>query len=556
MIQPVTSKDRTVKERSYHTTNVVKDKICVLCSENHTLCHCKEFIKMDITQRNNYVKDKQLCFNCLLPGHSVYKCKIPVTCRVCRRRHHSLLHRSEKSKDNAETEPIQPSTSQQEANKETITTLHIGIGASGKALLATALVKAKGKDGQTTMLRVLVDQGSQASFISEKATQLLKLQRKTIYGTVTGVGSMQAPIKHVVQLNIFSRRKPEFNMHVEAYVMSKQLTTRIPHHTMTVHNWQHLAGLDLADPEYNSPGPIDLLLGVKEYARIVEQDLIKGPPGSPCAQKTTLGWILFGEVNTTQKEHSFLVMHHQVDVDNMLKTLWEIDTTTRRKNTKEEQLCEEIYYKTYTRNDQVLQEDLRCIIMRWRMHAICFAADIHKMYRMIMIHKEDADFQRILWRNDSNEEIKDYRLLTVTFGTTSAPYLAVKTLIQLALEERDNYPVAADITLSDFYVDDVMSGCDTVKEAIEASNQLKTMLSKGGFELKKWSSNDIELMKSMDPSNISSSIQLDINLDVPQRSPRRMLHTGEGREYTESALTARCWWSVVSTASGQDICAL
>lgn len=627
LIQPVTNKDRIIKERSYHTANVVKDKSCALCSEKHTLCHCKEFIKMDLTQRNNYVKEKQLCFNCLLPGHLVYKCKVPVTCRVCRRRHHSLLHKSEKSNDTSETELIQPSTSQQEANKEAITTLHVGIGVSGKALLATALVKAKGKDGHATLLRVLVDQGSQASFISEKATQTLKLQRKSIEGTVTGVGSMQAPIKHVVQLNILSRRKPEFNMHVEAYVMSKQLTTRIPHHTMAVHNWQHLEGLDLADPEYNNPGPIDLLLGVKEYARIVEQELIKGPPGSPCAQKTTLGWILFGEINTTQKEHSFLVMHHQVDVDNMLKTLWEIDTNTRRNNTKEEQLCEDIYHKTYSRNEQgrfivklpfktnciqstegntrdiaktrliqlerrfkkqpklkeeyekviedyknlghieevpekeiysrksvylphhpvlreekettktrivfdasckgtngislndellpgpVLQEDLRCIIMRWRMHAICFAADIQKMYRMVMIYKEDADFQRILWRNDSNDEIKDYRLLTVTFGTTSAPYLAVKTLIQLAHEERENYPVAADITLSDFYVDDVMSGCDTVEEAIEASNQLKAMLSKGSFELKKWSSNKIELMKSMDQSNISSSIQLDINLD-------------------------------------------
>lgn len=626
MIQPVTNKDRTIKERSYHAANVVKDKKCVLCSEKHTLCHCKEFIKMDIPQRHNYVKEKQLCFNCLLPGHSVYKCKVPVTCRVCRRRHHSLLHKSEKSKETTETEPIQPSTSQQEANKETITTLHVGIEASGRALLATALVKAKGKDGPATMLRVLVDQGSQASFISERATQLLKLQRKSIKGTVMGVGSMQAPIKHVVQLNILSRRR-EFNMHIEAYVMSKQLTTRIPHHTITVHNWQHLNGLELADPDYNKPGPIDLLLGVKEYAQIVEQDLIKGPPGSPCAQKTTLGWILFGEIQTSQKEHSFLVMHHQIDIDNMLKSLWEIDTTTRRKNTKEEQMCEDIYHKTYSRNEQgrfivklpfktnciqstegntrdiaktrliqlerrfkkqpklkeeyekvikdykdlghieevpekeiyskksvylphhpvlredkettktrivfdasckgtngislndellsgpVLQEDLRYIIMRWRMHAICFAADIQKMYRMIIINKEDADFQRILWRNNSNEEIKDYRLLTVTFGTTSAPYLAVKTLIQLAHEERNSYPVASDITLSDFFVDDVMSGCDTVEEAIEASNQLKAMLAKGGFELKKWSSNNIELLNSMDPSNISSNIQLDINLD-------------------------------------------
>ncbi|KAF9405399.1 hypothetical protein HW555_013845 [Spodoptera exigua] len=171
--------------------------------------------------------------------------------------------------------------SHQEDKKEAITSLHVGVGGTGRALLATALVKARGEDGNITLLRILVDQGSQASFISEKATQLLKLKRKSIEGTVTGVGSMQVPIKHVVQLNILSRGKTEFNMHVEAYVMTKQLTTRIPHHTITVHSWKHLEGLDLADPQYHRPGPIDMLLGVKEYAQRVEQNLVKGPPGSP-----------------------------------------------------------------------------------------------------------------------------------------------------------------------------------------------------------------------------------------------------------------------------------
>lgn len=45
------------------------------------------------------------------------------------------------------------------------------------ALLATAVVEATSEQGNTILLRTLIDQGSEAAFISEKATQLLKLER-------------------------------------------------------------------------------------------------------------------------------------------------------------------------------------------------------------------------------------------------------------------------------------------------------------------------------------------------------------------------------------------
>ncbi|XP_028170934.1 uncharacterized protein LOC114360418 [Ostrinia furnacalis] len=106
-------------------------------------------------------------------------------------------------------------------------------------------------------------------------------------------------------------------------------------------------------------------------------------------------------------------------------------------------------------NGPVLQEDLRSIIMRWRMHKVCFVSDIEKMYRMILIQKEDADFQRVLWRQNTSisDEVKHYRLLTVTFGTASAPYLAIKTLMQLSEDEGEDHPIAKRIIREDFYVD-------------------------------------------------------------------------------------------------------
>ncbi|KAA5655338.1 hypothetical protein F3G58_31390, partial [Pseudomonas aeruginosa] len=277
-----------------------------------------------------------------------------MSCRLCRRRHHTLLHRHQESAQTEERN--QPSASHHgvEEKEEVINSMVASHHSTKQstALLATAMVLARNEHNQTVVLRALVDQGSQASFLSEKAAQMLKLTRQPARGSIIGVGSTRTNVDHVVQLKIGSRWNPSFEINIQAYVMSKQLTTKIPSKAVTVTHWPHLEGLNLADPDYFQPGSIDLLLGVKEYAQIVQPTLIKGPPGSPCAQETNLGWILFGEIDNNRENESFLVLHHQVHIDHMLKSLWEIDNDKKRILTKEEKLCESIYESTHTRNSE------------------------------------------------------------------------------------------------------------------------------------------------------------------------------------------------------------
>lgn len=101
-----------------------------------------------------------------------------------------------------------------------------------------------------------------------------------------------------------------------------------------------------------------------------------------------------------------------------------------------------------------LQQDLASILLRWRIHKIVFMADIEKMYRFIKVNEQDWKYQRILWRESTKDPIAEYELTTVTYGTASALYLAVRTLQQLANDEKRNYPIASRTALQDFYVDD------------------------------------------------------------------------------------------------------
>ncbi|XP_075990187.1 uncharacterized protein LOC142985830 [Anticarsia gemmatalis] len=128
---------------------------------------------------------------------------------------------------------------------------------------------------------------------------------------------------------------------------------------------------------------------------------------------------------------------------------------------------------------------------------ICLVADIEKMYRQVKVSKDDIDYQRIVWREDPTTDIQHFRLLTVTFGTSCAPYLAVKTLQQVAADEGESYPLAAERVKSDFYMDDLMSGCQSETEAVEIYEQMNGLLAKGGFKLQKWSSNKVSLLEEL-----------------------------------------------------------
>ncbi|UYV66960.1 hypothetical protein LAZ67_4003455 [Cordylochernes scorpioides] len=149
-----------------------------------------------------------------------------------------------------------------------------------------------------------------------------------------------------------------------------------------------------------------------------------------------------------------------------------------------------------------------------RTFPVALSADIEKYYRQILIHPD---------RNSASDAIQEYRLTTVTYGTTFAPYLAIRTLHQLADDEAMNYPVASKIVKRDFYVDDLLTGEDAVEEA-----QIIAFLVKEGFPIRKWMYNRQKLLDSLpedlkdtnqsfdfkdDPSVKILGILWDLNLD-------------------------------------------
>ena len=119
---------------------------------------------------------------------------------------------------------------------------------------------------------------------------------------------------------------------------------------------------------------------------------------------------------------------------------------------------------------------LQDILLRFRQHRIGLTADVSKMFRMIELHPKDKDLHRFLWRHADGGNIVDCRMTRLTFGVTSSPFLACQTLHQLAEDHSSAFPQASRVVCNSFYVDDCLSGANSVEEAIHLRNQLNDLM--------------------------------------------------------------------------------
>ena len=142
-----------------------------------------------------------------------------------------------------------------------------------------------------------------------------------------------------------------------------------------------------------------------------------------------------------------------------------------------------------------IQSDLMALILRFRVHKYVMTADICKMYRQVLINSDQRCLQRIFWRLNPTSEMKCYELNTITYGTASAPFLAVRCLYQLAEDNKITYPKASNIIKNDFYIDDLLTGANSQSELVQLQHEISTILNSAKLELRKWLSNKPELMK-------------------------------------------------------------
>ncbi|XP_044727788.1 uncharacterized protein LOC123291538 [Chrysoperla carnea] len=157
-----------------------------------------------------------------------------------------------------------------------------------------------------------------------------------------------------------------------------------------------------------------------------------------------------------------------------------------------------------------LHSDVFVTLLNFRLFAIAMTADISQMYRQIKIQKSHRRYQRLVWRFSKNEPISVYEISVVAFGVTSSPYLALRTMHQLASDESSSYPLASNAVINDMYVDDFVTSVQDTQNAIKLFQEMVNLCESGGFPIVKWNTNSKVVLKNI-PEKIRLNQTLEFN---------------------------------------------
>ena len=126
------------------------------------------------------------------------------------------------------------------------------------------------------------------------------------------------------------------------------------------------------------------------------------------------------------------------------------------------------------------------VCIRWSIHKFAFHTDIQKMYNSVKLSEHDWCCQLYLWDNKLNlmNEPKVKVIKTLIYGIKSSGNQAESGLRKTAELQSHEYPRYNEIVQKDIYVDDCMSGENTLEAVYSSTDKLKVVLNSGGFCLK------------------------------------------------------------------------
>ena len=166
-------------------------------------------------------------------------------------------------------------------------------------------------------------------------------------------------------------------------------------------------------------------------------------------------------------------------------------------------------------NEELLQgpdfaNSLSDVLLRFRKESIALMADIEGMFLQVKVPEDQRDFLRFLWWPNGNilQSPKEYRMTVHVFGATSSPSCANFALRRAAADFGPLYdPEVAETIFHNFYVDDCLVSRSKEEDMIELASNLKQMCAKGGFNLTKFISNSLPVMRSIPNGDLSPRVQ-------------------------------------------------
>ena len=259
------SKRPALSDRVFFSEDRHVNNSCVYCeSTEHVSSDCGDISTPE--ERKAFLVNKRLCFNCAAGQHSANKCPSKLSCRTCRRRHHTSLC--------------------QQASEPSLTTNIAG----SSVIHPVVMVDVNGRK-----FRALLDSGASQSYVSSTLIDLI------------GARVVRSGTRRVATLlGVTTAKLQEYDLSLRAVKGDFELNTRVtridkrellmldnPRYAERIANHSHLIGVELEDQSSDRRLPVHIILGANEYAQIGTHTQPRvGRRGEPVAEFTRFGWAL------------------------------------------------------------------------------------------------------------------------------------------------------------------------------------------------------------------------------------------------------------------------
>ena len=98
------------------------------------------------------------------------------------------------------------------------------------------------------------------------------------------------------------------------------------------------------------------------------------------------------------------------------------------------------------------------------------------MFLQVQVPDLDKSCLRFLWRPTLNKPVQTYMYQCYIFGAKSSPTCANYSLKRVAIDNEEEFPIAAKAIQNNFYVDDFIKSIDTPDEVINTFKQLQPLV--------------------------------------------------------------------------------
>ena len=349
------------KSKIFFTSdNSSNGKYCQCCKKNnHVLNDCYFFIKKTHAQKEDFIKQRNLCFSCLkADNHYAKDCTDRLTCNICGKNHPSCLHRNLKYEKQSSNKNV--GQRENEQNKEVIPR-NMNLMAKGTIKIACpaipVILRSK-HNNNTVRTYAALDSYSTASYMDLELVKKLNIKGENKSVQITTIDDNKIMINTVLANNLELMSIDQSTTLSLSSVYAKEKWPFTKDDSPSYNDIKHIKEFD--DIPFNFiNNKIGILIGMNEPDVVKPLEIIQPIKDGPYASRHMLGWAVNGPIcGTSSRNKCFRAKTEELDLETKFNKVFNTDFHE-----------EEITTKSYSPDEQ-----------QWLSYVNdnCFKLDINK----------------------------------------------------------------------------------------------------------------------------------------------------------------------------------